>query len=103
MSSHELTVELSYTAIKQLEDIYAFGIERWGERQAISYQERILRPIELLRLNPQLGRARDEMLDGVRSFLVERHIVYYRVGELDLLVMGIYRDRADLTKAFRPI
>ena len=54
---------------------------------------------EALRDTPELGRARDELLPGLRNLPVKRYTIFYRVGPESVEVVRIlngYRDMASL-------
>jgi len=48
---------------------------------------------------PEMGRRRDELIPGLRSFPVKKYIVYYRImaDKVEVSrVLSAYRDRAAL-------
>ena len=54
---------------------------------------------ELLSDNPRLGRARPELATGLRSFPVQRYVLYYRSSRegIELVrVLSAYRDAESL-------
>lgn len=65
--------------------------------------ERFLRSvhqkIELLAENPKLGRRRDELAAGIRSFPLGQYLVFYRADEVSITIVRVlsgYRDLGPL-------
>ena len=54
---------------------------------------------ELLVEQPRMGRNRPEFGDGVRSFVVESYVIYYRYDE-DLLIARVLHGRRDQAAAW---
>jgi toxin ParE1/3/4 len=96
MSSRELALILTTSAQEHLEDIHAFGIARWGQNQADRYNARINEALRLLRSNPLIGKSKDEIRPGFRTFPVGSHIVFYQVDENFLTIHGIFGNRMDI-------
>jgi len=66
---------------------------------ADEFLDRLFAQCEKLAQSPGLGRARDELLPGLRSLPVGRYIIFYRVRGDDLEIVRIlsaYRDLASL-------
>ena len=55
---------------------------------------------ELLSRSPGMGRARDELLPGLRSFPVGRYIIFYRTRENALEIARILSAYRDLLSLF---
>jgi toxin ParE1/3/4 len=75
-------------------------LEQWGEDQANAYQATFRRAIELLRDNPQLGVARDDLASGIRSHPVDRHTIYYRLKGDIVQIVRVLHARQDAAAAF---
>ena len=68
-----------YTTQAQ-EDILdiAFYIAQDNVGAAHRLMEKILRACERISVSPQTGRAREELAPNLRSFPVEKYVVFYR-------------------------
>jgi toxin ParE1/3/4 len=49
--------------------------------------------------NPRLGKTRNDLRPGLRSFPVEKHLILYRVEGDALVVQRIIHGRQDITRA----
>jgi len=57
--------------------------------------------LEWLANNPTLGKKRNEIKEGYISFPEGRHIIFYRVAEHCIEVMGIIHQSEDIDTHFR--
>ena len=71
---------LSEEAQNDLKEISRYTQENWGNKQAKYYLVELAAGFENLARSPKLGKARDEIEKGIRSFPVARHIIFYRTG-----------------------
>lgn len=71
--------ELSLAAESDLEEIYDYTCDRFGVDQALVYLGGLDELFASICAQPQLGRSRDEVRDGVRSISYVSHVVFYRV------------------------
>ncbi len=74
---------LSALAEADLKEIAATAISRWGTTQARAYLAELDKTLQLLALQPELGRQRDEIAPGARSFPCGKHILFYRFASSD--------------------
>jgi toxin ParE1/3/4 len=56
---------------------------------------------ELLASHPEIGRARDDLGAGRRTFPVENYVILYRVQGADVLIPRVAHSRRDLDTLFR--
>ena len=55
----------------------------------------------LLATNPHLGRRRDDDLaSGLRSFPVGEYLIFYRVDQIDVLILHVVRGSRDIHALF---
>ena len=94
MSARRLPVRFAPEAQEDIEDILNYTRERWGARQRIIYRNALN---ATLRGNPDIGRARDDLLVGVRTWPVEQHMVLYRVDDDAIRILRVIYQRMDLT------
>lgn len=102
MSPFEYQLELSYKAQRGLRMIQLSGLRLWGRDQARSYQTRLLEVLDLIRREPFIGRQRDEVGRGLRSFPAEHHIVFYVVTDSVVIIRTILHARMDSPRRLRP-
>jgi toxin ParE1/3/4 len=70
-------------------------MQQWGVAQRDAYGEEIARAFESLSANAEIGRARDEVSPGLRSYRVRQHVIYYRIAGSSLMVLRILHERMD--------
>lgn len=83
-------------AVADLEAIWVYTVEQWGVEQAERYLKSLFACFEDLAENPQLGRQRDEVKAGYRSFPQGRHVVFYVIVPAGIEVIGIVHQSADV-------
>ena len=88
---------LSKEAQDDLKEIKNHSHMVWGNKQTQEYLSEIKNGLEKLIISPELGKIRDEIVDGLRSFGVGRHIIFYRLGKTEIEVARILHKRMDVT------
>jgi toxin ParE1/3/4 len=103
MSAHNrpLPVVLSAAAQADFEDIRVYTLRRWDEAQWARYRTALDRALRLLGDNPEIGRAREDLRPGYRAYLVEQHIILYRVATGAVRVARIVHRRMDTQRALQ--
>jgi toxin ParE1/3/4 len=71
---------LSPAAQADLEQIWDYTCERSSEDRAEAYVRVIQQAVELVAVNPLIGRSCDEVRVGYRRHTAGSHTLYYRVG-----------------------
>jgi len=71
-------------------DIRRFTASQWGQEQSVKYLREIYNKIELLAQRPQIGMNRmDELGDGMYSYFVGSHTIYYRYDQKSIVIHAI--------------
>ena len=83
-------------AVADLEAIWVYTVEQWGIEQAERYLKSVFACFEDLAEKPHLGRQRDEVKAGYRSFPQGRHVMFYLVVPAGIEVIGIVHQSADV-------
>lgn len=90
------TYALRELARADLEAIWVYTVEQWGIEQAERYLLGFFRCFDDLAANPRLGRERDDVKVGYRSFPQGRHVVFYVIPPAGIEVIGIVHQSADV-------
>src|ERR671919_276395 len=90
---------LSALAEQDLEEIWSYVAEDASHATADRLIDGIIDRFELLAEQPRMGRLRPEFGEGVRSFAVERYVIYYR-HQGDVLIARILHGRRDQAAAW---
>lgn len=97
----ELQVRLSEEFNLDLDDIYQYGIETFGTRQAEKYEYEIWRLINSLSHNYLLFpecRHLPTKTKIYRWIILETHLIIYRICETEVQVLRIIHSKRDITK-----
>jgi toxin ParE1/3/4 len=90
------TYALRELARVDLEAIWDYTVKQWGVEQAERYLQELFGCFEELAANPRLGRERDDVKAGYRSFPQGRHVVFYVIATAGIEVIGIVHQSADV-------
>ena len=85
-------------ALADLELIWDYTIEAWGEEQAERYLRLINQSFCRLAENPSLGRSCDTIREGYRKYGVGRHVIFYRKIDASVDVVRILHERMDVDR-----
>ena len=91
---------LSLKAEKNLEDIFNFGEEKWGEDKSSEYIEELFKCFELLAKNHDMGVERPELYDGTKSFVLGSHVIFYRNISSIIEISTILHQKVDIVSKF---
>ena len=92
MKKYQLLI--SEQATHDLTDIWLY-IANDSPQAADKFLDAILKQCRLFCTSPEMGRQRDELLPGIRSFSIKRYIIFYRVirDAVEVVrVLSAYRD-----------
>lgn len=88
--------ELATRAAVDLLEIVRYTQEKWGQAQAQRYREELELGLQQLSLTPDLGRKREAIAPGARSFPVAQHIAFYIQRKGKIIVLRILHPRMNV-------
>ena len=94
-----MSYRLSVLAEQDLEEIWSYVAEDTSATRADRLIDAIFDRFELLVEQPRMGRSRPEFGEGVRSFVVESYVIYYR-HDADILIARVLHGRRDQAAAW---
>jgi toxin ParE1/3/4 len=94
MSGYRLSEEVQ----NDLREILRYTRENWGNKQAKHYLVELAAGFENIARSPKLGKAREEVEKGLRSFSVARHIIFYRTGTECVEVARVLHTSVDIKR-----
>ena len=100
MSNKKSHFELSLPAELDLEDVFSYTEEEFGSNQAVKYLLELEDVFVGLAQSPELGRERNEIKEGLRSFPAGSHIVFYRILSEHIRIVRVMHGSRDLPKHF---
>lgn len=92
-------VRLSPRAERDLLDIWLVIAED-REDAADRFLDRLYEQCQTLAEYPQMGRRRDQLSPGVRSFAVGNYVIFYRPREEGIEVARVLAGQRDLPRLF---
>ena len=90
---------LSSLAEQDLDEIWLYVAEDASSATADRLIDDIIDRFSLLAEQPRMGRLRPEFGEGVRSFAVDSHVIYYR-HENEVLIARVLHGKRDQAAAW---
>src|ERR1700682_3257497 len=91
----------SSDADRDLVAIWQFAAEEWLPEMADRHLREVDHVCERLLNQPELGRQRQDLLPGMRSFLIRPHVVFYKLAPTGIYIVRVLHQRLDLEVVFR--
>jgi toxin ParE1/3/4 len=91
---------LSPEAKQDLDEIFDYVAVHGNIAAADRVIDDITRHFPLLGNNPQLGRSREEIAPGTRSFPVGNYVIYYRRSKRGVKIARVLHGARDQYRAF---
>lgn len=86
-------------ALDDMEQIWLYSLQEWGQDQADHYLKNIIQRIEWLAANPTLGKHRTDIAEGYYCFPEGKHHIFYIInGSIE--VIGIPHQQMDVITYF---
>ena len=95
-----MTYRLSRRARRDLLQIWTY-IAQDSELAADRFIDLLIQHFHLLGKNPHVGRRRDELRAGYRSFPVGQYLVFYRVMDSSIQIMHVMHAKRDMEGLLR--
>ena len=87
-------------ALRDLDAIADYTLEKWGERQAEKYISELEQRFRCLAQHPKAGRTRDEVGVGYRSYPHGAHVIFYVTLGADIAIIGVPHGAMDVEAYF---
>ena len=87
---------LSEIADLDLEDIFDYTNHKFGFEQAEKYLTEIEDIFHHLLINPESGRTRNEIKEGLYSFPTDNHIIFYRILDDHIRIVRVLHGSRDI-------
>jgi toxin ParE1/3/4 len=73
-----------------------------NETRADAFIDLIDQKFQELAKHPQMGRSRDELAEGLRSFPVGKYVIFYRIISKGIDIIRVLHGSRDLDAIFNP-
>ena len=91
-------LRLTPAALRDLEGIWRYTAQQWGETQAAHYLDLLNDAFETIAQSPDSAQPCDHIRPGYRRQGVEHHAVSYRLAGDTLVVVRVLHERMDATR-----
>jgi toxin ParE1/3/4 len=88
-------------AIGDLLSIWRYAADEWSPTLADEHLHDIEITCRMLLEVPDLGRARNELVIGVRSIPLDPHVIFYRISKKGIEVLRVKHQREDVSGIFQ--
>ena len=82
-------------ALHDLEDIWNYTAQQWGETQAVHYLDGLNACFEAIATSPLSAPSCEHIRPGYRRQRVGRHTVYYQVNVAMVVIVRVLHERMD--------
>jgi len=88
---------LTNQAVEDLNEIWNYTFDEWSEEQADKYYEILIRFCQQIARHPEAGKNYDGISPDLFGLKANRHIIFYRKIETDLVeIIRILHEQMDL-------
>ena len=94
------TYRLGTRAETDLEEIFDYTVDTWGEEQAQNYVDEFTNCFQLLADSPGMGRNSDLIHLGLRRFEHGKHVIFYKLGRHGINISRILHQRKLPSRAY---
>ena len=91
---------LRQRAVADLESIWLYSYQEWGAEQADHYLRSLFSRFTWLSENPRLGKPRTDIKPGYYCFPEGMHLVFYKITENGIDIIGIPHQSMDTASYF---
>ncbi len=95
MSSHKFQLELSSRARADIQNVLAYTVETWGERQAYEYGAVLDNALATIEQTPKIGHAKPDLQAGILCYRAGQHLIFYRIDGSTVYVLRVLHSRMD--------
>ncbi|MBY8824287.1 type II toxin-antitoxin system RelE/ParE family toxin [Sphingomonas colocasiae] len=94
------TFRVTPRAFEDLKNIGRYTLREWGRQQRDAYLRGLDARFEWLARQPMLGRSRDEVAPGYRSYPHEAHVIFYLLRDGGIDIIGVPHSAMDIPRHF---
>lgn len=81
--------KLTLAADEDFEQIFEYGIDNFGLAQALKYQTGLKEQFSFIAEQPKLYQKADNIREGYRRSIYQAHIIYFKEGQGDILIVRV--------------
>jgi toxin ParE1/3/4 len=93
---------ISEQAIQDLNDIWAYSLHKWSQKQADRYYNLIIEEIKFIADNFMTGKSIDSTRKHYRMTKVKSHLIFYKITTNDNVeIVRILHQRMEINKQLK--
>ena len=92
------SVELSPKALADLDAIWEYSVQNWGQVRAETYIRGISAALHLVAANPHVARDAGSIRSGLLKYYVGSHVIFFRLNDTQIVVSRILHARMDFPR-----
>lgn len=93
---------ISQEAIKDLNKIWVYTLNKWSKEQADRYYDLMISEIQFIADNFMSGKSAEQTRKNYRVTKIKSHLVFYRKVENDIVeIVRILHQRMDIKKRLK--
>ena len=96
MVTNLLSYQLSQEADIDIEAIFDYTEAEYGQQKAVDYISQFSTIFSQLCQDPELGRTRNEIRNGLRSLIQNEHVIFYRILSDHIRIVRVLHGRSDI-------
>jgi toxin ParE1/3/4 len=85
-------------ARQDIEQIWSYSLDNFGEQRAIEYIEAVRAAFKLVQRNPGIARTAEGGRPNLMKFRVGSHILYFHITDQSIDVVRILHGRMDFPR-----
>ena len=91
-------INFSDAAKAEIAAIGRYTKEKWGAKKCDIYLKKLFSGFATIQKSPLIGKARDEIYQNIRSFQIEKHLVFYLIKKNDIRIVGVLHESMEPTR-----
>ncbi len=95
-----LKLNFSALAKQDIEEIFEYTINIFGNRKADEYSTFLFAEIQMLQINPKIGHGRKDIPLGCLAWPFEQHIIIYEIWENCIFINRILHSKMNFLEQF---
>lgn len=96
-----MEIHTTTKAKQDLENIWIYSFQKWGEKQADKYFDEIDYALhKVLLTNPKIGIACDHIRVGYRKYQINEHLVFYKLTSDKIRIIRFLHKNMDVLRHF---
>ena len=101
MTANKSRLVWSADAEDDLIQLLRYGAREWSQDVSEAHGQTIWQSWSRLLQHPELGRLRDDLIPGLRSIVINPHVVFYRVSDDAIEIVRVIHQREDTETVFQ--